>query len=250
MTDNSVAPTRAYRVTVDFLSGGQRYASEQYDIDAEDAAEAVRLALIRAEESIYDDPRVPDRGRHAHGVPVTDGDDPDPQSPCPVAARKPVCPDCGSDGIVRDATVRWDPDERCWSISGLFDNETCDDCGAEGDDFANWVAITPEPPADSVWPVGARALPGARPAVLEASPDHLPAEISSVQATDATTYRLAIASLPPDRRAIFELHQLGGLPYSEIAERIGTSVAHVEREIAAALSHLAIRLQDDLDRSA
>ncbi|RJG49577.1 hypothetical protein D0Z70_24185 [Sphingobium terrigena] len=246
MTENSVAPTRAYRVTVDFLSGGQCFASEQYDIEAEDPAEAVRLALIRAEDSIYDDPRVPDRGRHAHVVPVTDGDDPDPQSPCPPAARKPVCPDCGSDEIVRDATVRWDPDERGWSISGLFDNETCDDCGAEGDGFANWVAIAPKPHADRVLPV----LPTAAPAVLETSPDHLPAEISSVQTTDATTYRLAIALLPPDRRAIFELHQLGGLPYSEIAERTGTSVAHVEREIGAALSHLAIRLQDDLDRSA
>lgn len=162
MTETSVAPTRAYRVAVDFLSGDQCFASEQYDIEAEDVAEAVRLALIRAEDSIYHDTRVPDLGRHAHVVPVTDGDDPDPQSPCPAAAQKPVCPDCGSDGIVRDATARWDPDEQCWSISGIFDNETCDDCGAEGDDFANWVAITPKPSAECVLSVSNRALPDTR----------------------------------------------------------------------------------------
>lgn len=204
MTENSVAPTRAYRVNVDFLSGDQCFASEQYDIDAEDVAEAVRLALIRAEDSIYHNPRVPNLGLRAHAGPVTDGEDPDPQSPCPAAAQRPVCPNCGREGIARDAT------------------------------------------ASRVLSGGARVLPAARPAVLETSPDHLPAEISSVPVTDATTYRLAIALLPPNRRAIFELHQLGGLPYTEIAKRTGTSVADIEREIAAALTHLAIHLQDDL----
>lgn len=248
MTENSVAPTRAYRVTVDFLSGDQCFASEQYDIEAEDAAQAVRLALIRAEDSIYHDPRIPELGLRAHVGPVTDGDDPDPQSPCPAAAQKPVCPDCGSDGIVRDATARWDPDDQCWSISGLFDNETCDDCGAEGDDFANWVDVTPKTPAGRVLLDVARVHPDVGLGALEATADQMPAEISSVQAIDATAYRMAIAALPPDRRAIFELHQLAGLPYTEIAERAGTSVADVEREIAAALTHLAIVLQDDLDR--
>lgn len=248
MTENSVAPTRAYRVAVDFLSGDQCFASEQYDIEAESVAGAVRLALIRAEDSLYHDPRVPDLGCHARVVPRTDGDDPDPHSPCPAAAQKPVCPDCGSDGIVRDATARWDPDDQCWSISGLFDNETCDDCGAEGDDFANWVAITPKPPADRVLSDVTRAHPDA--GVATDAADQIPAEISAVQAIDATAYRMAIASLPPDRRVIFELHQVCGLPYAVIAERTGTSVANVEREIAAALTHLATRLKGYVDRPA
>lgn len=248
MTEYSVSPTRAYRVAVDFLSGDQCFANEQYDIEAEDVAEAVRLALIRAEDSIYHDPRVPDLGRHAHVVPDTDGDDPDPQSPRPAVAQKPVCPYCGSDGIVRDATARWDPDEQCWSISGIFDNETCDDCEAEGDDFANWVAIIPKLPADRDLPDVARAPPDIGSRAHETTADQNLAAISSVQAIDATAYRLAIASLPSDRRAIFELHQVGGLPYTEIAERTGTSVTHIEREIAAALTHLATRLQGDLDR--
>lgn len=250
MTENSVAPTRAHRVTVDFLSGDQRFASEQYDIEAEDAAQAVRLALIRAEDSIYHDPRVPDLGLRAHVGPVTDGDDPDPQSPCPAAAQKPVCPDCGSDGIVRDATARWDPDEQCWSISGIFDNETCDDCGAEGNDFANWVAVTPKPPVDGVLSDVARTHPDIGSRAHETNADRSPAEMSPVQGIDATAYRLAIAALPPDRRAIFELHQVGCLSYTEIAERTGTSVVDVEREIAAALTHLTTWLRDDdLDRS-
>lgn len=223
MTENSVAPTCAYRVAVDFLSGDQCFASEQYDIEAEDVAEAVRLALMRAEGSIYHDTRVPDLGRHAHVVPVTDGDDPDPQSPCPAAAQKPVCPYCGSDGIARDATARLDVDEQCWSISIIFDNETCDECRAEGDGFANWIAIIPTPPADRVLSVGARTLPDTGPVELEITFDRIPAEILSVQAIDAAAYRLAIASLPLGRRAIFELHQLDGLPYTEIAERTGTN---------------------------
>lgn len=248
MTEKSVALTRAYRVTVDFLSGDQCFASEQHDIEAEDPAEAIRLALIRAEDSIYHDPRVPELGLRAHVGPVTDGDDPDPQSPCPAAAQKPVCPNCGSDGIVRDATARWGPDEQCWSISGIFDNETCDNCGAEGDDFANWIAVTSKPPVDRALSVGAGALPDAGRGTLETTADQMPAEPSSIQAIDATAYRMAIAALPPDRRAIFELHQLAGLPYTEIAERAGISVADVEREIAAALTHLALALQGDLDR--
>ncbi|MFA6115447.1 MAG: sigma factor-like helix-turn-helix DNA-binding protein [Sphingomonas sp.] len=247
MTENSVAPTRAYCIAVDFLSGDQCFASGQYDIEAEDVAEAVRLALIQAEDSIYHDPRVPDLGLHAHVVPITDGDDPDPQSPCPAAAQKPVCPYCGSDGVARDATARWDPDEQCWSISGLFDNETCDDCGAEGDDFANWLAIAAKPPAARVLSGGARTLPNTGSIELETTPDQMPAEILSVQAIDAAAYRLAVASLPPDRRAIFELHQIGGLPYTEVAERTGTSVADIEREIAAALTHLAMCLRGDPD---
>ncbi|OYW83958.1 MAG: hypothetical protein B7Z20_11760, partial [Sphingobium sp. 32-64-5] len=150
----------------------------------------------------------------------------------------------------RDATARWGTDEQCWSTSGLFDNETCDDCGAEGDDFANWVAITPKPPADRGLSVGARALPDTGPIEPETTSDQVPAEILSVQAIDAAAYRLAIASLPLDRRAIFELHQLDGLPYTEIADRTGTSVADIEREIAAALTHLTMCFQRDPDRPA
>ncbi len=250
MTENSAAPTRAYRVTIDFPSGDQCFASEQYDIRAEDAAEAIRLALIRLADSICHDPRVADLGCYVYLAPVTDGDDPDTDSSCPATARKPVCPRCGRDQIVREATARWEPDERCWSLSGAFDNEICNICGAEGDDLADWIAVTSMLPASGDLSDVASARPNAGLGADDSTADHRPVDISSVHTIDATAYRLAIASLPPDRRAIFELHQVEDFPYIEIAERIGTSVAHVEQEIAAALTHLATRLRGDLDRPA
>lgn len=70
------------------------------------------------------------------------------------------------------------------------------------------------------------------------------------QPIDATAYRSAVVSLPPDRRAIFELHQIEGLSFAEIAERTETSIAHVEREIAGALTYLTTRLHGDVDRPA
>jgi len=80
--------------------------------------------------------------------------------------------------------------------------------------------------------------------------DGEPARDKLDQRIDATAYRRAVVSLPPGRREIFELHQIDGLSFVEVAERTGTSVAHVELEIAAALTHLTTRLHGDVGRPA
>jgi len=64
---------------------------------------------------------------------------------------------------------------------------------------------------------------------------------------DASVYRVALASLPAGRRELLELHQIDELSFVEIAEMRGISAADVEREIAAALGHLAVRLEAELD---
>lgn len=95
-----------------------------------------------------------------------------------------------------------------------------------------------------------RARAEASPALMAPSIDGGPDRSMLDQPSDAAAYRMAAATLPSDRRAIFELHQIGGLSFAEIAERTGASVAHVEHEIAAALTHLVTRLQENADRPA
>lgn len=158
MSDFSATSTRVFTIAVDFLSGDQCFATEHYEITAANAVDAIELALERAAESIYDDPRVPDLAKAGYLISEDDPLDPDPAAPCAIARSKPVCPNCASDEIVRDATARWDPDAQSWSLSGTFDNETCDSCGAEGDDFATWIAVPPLSPSDDfMWRV-AQAL--------------------------------------------------------------------------------------------
>lgn len=57
---------------------------------------------------------------------------------------RPLCRHCGSENLARDAAARWDIALQDWTITGLFDSTTCDDCGAESDDLARWVPLEPE----------------------------------------------------------------------------------------------------------
>ncbi|WP_144259483.1 hypothetical protein [Methylocystis sp. ATCC 49242] len=54
---------------------------------------------------------------------------------------KMVCPNCGSDNVGHDATVRWSVDTQAYEVSGIFDNAWCDDCGWEGDDGLKEVPL-------------------------------------------------------------------------------------------------------------
>ncbi|MDF0490402.1 hypothetical protein PX554_19930 [Sphingomonas sp. H39-1-10] len=71
------------------------------------------------------------------------------------APVKPVCRICGSEDVSRNATVRWDQDLQDWTLTGMFDNATCDDCGAESDALCDWQAVE-RPPAPLEPAVGAR----------------------------------------------------------------------------------------------
>lgn len=48
----------------------------------------------------------------------------------------------------------------------------------------------------------------------------------------------AVASMEEPKREVFLMHRLESLGYAEIGERLGLSVAEVERHIAAAMLHL------------
>jgi hypothetical protein len=96
-------------------------------------------ARAAADGSVYNDERIPDLDRSIEILRSSD-DDPDPP-PLAGGMRKPVCPCCGRDDIVRDAAARWDARNQHRSISGTFDDETCERCGAEGDDLAEWVPV-------------------------------------------------------------------------------------------------------------
>ena len=52
--------------------------------------------------------------------------------------RKPVCPKCGSDNVVADATARWSAERQQWEVSSVFEQGGCDECGHEDIEFS-WV---------------------------------------------------------------------------------------------------------------
>lgn len=56
-------------------------------------------------------------------------------------------------------------------------------------------------------------------------------------------FRAALNELPPHCRDALLLSRMDGLPYSEIAKRLGVSVRSVERYIVKALEHLRTRLE-------
>jgi hypothetical protein len=63
-------------VAVDFFSGGLRYATESYTIDAVNWYRAEQHALQLSGSSVYDDSRIPDLTRTAIAR-DTDSDTPD-----------------------------------------------------------------------------------------------------------------------------------------------------------------------------
>lgn len=65
MPHSSPAPLRTFLVTVDFFSGGERYASETYAIDAANWYYAEQQGLQISGSSVYDNPRIPDLTRTA-----------------------------------------------------------------------------------------------------------------------------------------------------------------------------------------
>lgn len=141
MSETSEAFTRTFDVRVEFFSDCESFAVDRFTIEISPWQNPIAVALARADRSIYQDERVPDLSRTIQIDPL-EPEGPDPPPPAGGAVR-PLCPRCGSDDIVRDATARWDIDAQCWSLSGTFDNETCEACEAEGDDFARWVPIEP-----------------------------------------------------------------------------------------------------------
>lgn len=68
----------------------------------------------------------------------------------------------------------------------------------------------------------------------------------SAETIDASAYRAALAALQFEQRELLELHQIHGLSFTEIAEANNISAADVEREIAGALTFLAIRLEAEV----
>ncbi|HUD91751.1 hypothetical protein [Sphingobium sp.] len=126
----------AFKVRIDYFSGAEAFATQTVRLDVHNSSEAHAAASRAAEACTYHNERVPELSYTVTIVPL-DPDDPEPSS---AGARvKPVCADCGSDQLVRDAAVRWDMDAQDWTISGIFECTTCDLCGAESDDLATWV---------------------------------------------------------------------------------------------------------------
>lgn len=64
MPKGVVGRKRQYDVVVAFLSNGEEFGREGYTVEATDKTAARRAALVKAEDSRFDDPRVPDLARN------------------------------------------------------------------------------------------------------------------------------------------------------------------------------------------
>lgn len=49
---------------------------------------------------------------------------------------KPVCTECGSDDVLRDAFADWDNEKQDWVLQNTFDFSFCNNCENECD--LNW----------------------------------------------------------------------------------------------------------------
>lgn len=65
MRNSLPAQLRTFLVTVEFFSGGERYATQTYTIDAANWYHAEQHALQISGSSAYDNPRIPDLTRTA-----------------------------------------------------------------------------------------------------------------------------------------------------------------------------------------
>lgn len=54
----------------------------------------------------------------------------------------PVCAECGSMAVVRDAWAEWDHDAQDWCLQAVFDNAVCEDC--DGETHLEWKVGNPD----------------------------------------------------------------------------------------------------------
>jgi hypothetical protein len=45
-----------------------------------------------------------------------------------AALLRPVCTDCGSDNVMRDAWAIWNMEDQEWDLSQTFDEAFCQNC--------------------------------------------------------------------------------------------------------------------------
>ncbi|WP_404337884.1 RNA polymerase sigma factor [Sphingomonas sp. MMS12-HWE2-04] len=215
MTRSSQPIACAFRVDVEFQSGEVTFAAESYTLLAIDSFDAERLARARAEDSAYYNVLIPNLDVR---VKVATGDPPDPDGDPPPSASGRLgatCPRCLSNDVVREAWAHWDETRQCWSLGGLYDLETCQNCGAEGDALSLWLSL----PSDLSTECGTALV-------------------------DIEAYRAAVAAMPDLIGRAFRLHSAEGLSYAEVAECLAISIADVERLLAQALATLVRHFSD------
>jgi predicted RNA-binding Zn-ribbon protein involved in translation (DUF1610 family) len=54
--------------------------------------------------------------------------------------KKPVCPSCGGEQILRDAWAEWSATEGTWVLKSIFDSFYCENCDSEIS-TPNWAAL-------------------------------------------------------------------------------------------------------------
>jgi hypothetical protein len=59
-----------------------------------------------------------------------------------MGTRYPVCAECGSFEVIKDAWAEWDHESQKWVLSTTFDTEFCVDC--DGETNIEWIKGDPK----------------------------------------------------------------------------------------------------------
>ncbi|WP_454884271.1 hypothetical protein [Sphingomonas oryzagri] len=139
MTTTPTSGVRDYAVRVDYLSGGDMFAVENFRLGIRHDEDIRVVASDLATASTYSNERIPDLVCIVE-ISRIEPDGPD-RGPPSGAAIIPKCPSCGHHGITRDAAACWDRMNQRWDLLTVYDDQTCEFCGAQGNALAQWVPL-------------------------------------------------------------------------------------------------------------
>lgn len=139
MNTSSLSGARAFAVRIEYFSGDQAFAVENFVLSLGERDDINAMTRGLAAESVYSNTLIPDLICVATIKPVPP-EDPGrpPKAPNPIM---PKCRHCGHTDITRDATARWDADTQEWYLSATYDSQTCENCGAESNSLAVWIPV-------------------------------------------------------------------------------------------------------------
>lgn len=69
-------------------------------------------------------------------------------------------------------------------------------------------------------------------------------EEAALRRVEGTAVRWAVAELPAEQRQVVEMAHFGGLPYPDVAARLGIPVGTVKRRMRLALQRLRVLVAD------
>lgn len=139
MSTTPISGVREYVIRIDYLTGGEIFAVEDFRLSIAEGEDINTIAAKLAIESPYCNEQVPDFNCSI-AVYSVNPEGPD-NTPPPKLPIMPKCPNCGDTDITHEGKARWDAANQRWYLASIGENETCENCGTEGKELAIWVVL-------------------------------------------------------------------------------------------------------------